>query len=86
MESFCDLFERVAEQCGWGEQQKRLHLLSRLDSWIRNMFLDAGEDVTAEDMMHNLKLRFGVNLSLPDVYNRLRMIDVCVCMHIHIRV
>ena len=75
VESFCDLFERVAEQCGWGEQQKRLHLLSRLDSWIRNMFLDAGEDVTAEDMMHNLKLRFGVNLSLPDVYNRLRKLE-----------
>ena len=75
VESFRDLFERVSEQCGWSEAQRRLHLLIRLDSWIRNMFLDAGPDVTSDEMLHTLTLRFGVNLSQPDVYNRLRKIE-----------
>ena len=75
VESFCDLFERISQEYGWTEEQRRLHLLSRLDSSIRNMFLDAGRDISADDMMHTLTLRFGVNLSQPDVYNRLRKIN-----------
>ena len=70
VESWCSMVEDFAEAMEWTEIEKRLHIKANLDDWIRSMFADC-EDLSSDEMLHQLTMRFGVTMSHPEVHNEL---------------
>jgi hypothetical protein len=70
VESWCSMVNDFAREFRWSEAEKRLHIKANLDDWIRSMFADR-DDFRADEMLHQLTMRFGVNMSHPEVHNEL---------------
>ena len=75
VEAFRALYDDFKHTLRWTEPERKLHLQTACEDWIRPMFLDLEAGTTADDMMQMLISRFGKNWSVPDVTNALRKIE-----------
>ena len=64
------MVDEFAKALRWSETEKRLHIKSNLEDGIRSMFTDS-DDFTAEEMLHQLIMRYGVTMSHSEVHNEL---------------
>ena len=70
VESWVSMVKEFAKALRWSETERRLHIKANMEDWIRSMFAE-NDDFTAEEMLHQLTMRFGVTMSHPEVHNEL---------------